>query len=252
MTTSHPFRTVVALALLGALLGASFGVGGCTRLRRSQEVAIGNAKSFSAASGPLAVDVENSKGSVSIEVVEGSQPVVWAKASGSNGSNHNPDWVAASMASDGGHSVLRVLSTKPEGEARDTVLRIRVPSLAGVRVHNRGGLVSVVGVTGSIEVRNTLEFGSSPSIKVWAGGPITAPVDLVTDHGSVELRMHAASTGAMKAHTGKGVLRMECAKGNLAAVKANATDWSAVLNGGANPVNLRTEEGDVKLLLTTN
>lgn len=245
MMTSH--RSVLWATLTAAALAASV-VSGCSTLRSTQEIAVTGASGDEVESRPLAVDVQNARGTVSVWVEPGKPIAVWAADRGGKGMNHRPDWIAASLTEDNGKPVLRVLNDSQEGEPTETTIRIRVPSCAGIRVRNSGGLIDVKGVTGAIDLQNTMPPGSGMAIRAYAGGPITAPVTARTNNGSIDVRLPTGSTGAVRVHAVNGTPIVDGGYLVLTSVKMTRTDITCTVEGGENPIDLSTEDGTASLL----
>lgn len=237
----------VAQISLVTLAGAVISLGGCAPGRGGADVQISGLSGERLEGGELGIDIQNARGMVHVEVVKDAELSVRSNIRGGDATRHAPDWAAASLVSDQGKPVLRILCTDAHAD-REVVLWVRVPSCGGIRVRNAGGRVELLGVGGVIDVQNSMPQGTMPSIKVVAGSPITTPVGLHTDFGGVELRLPVGSTGAIKVVTEQGHVRVDSANAEVATVTASGTRWAATLGGGTNPIDIATQRGDVVIL----
>jgi len=222
-------------------------MGGCSHFQKHEQVQVEHSADANVGEAPLAVDVQNASGTVRIWVDSQEPLAVWATCEGENSNDVRPDWVAAHVSNDSGRPVLRVISESPDGTARPTSLRIRVPSCGGVRVRNTGGLVEIQGLTGAADVQNTMIGRESPSIRITAAAPITTPISARTNNGSINVRLPSGSTGKVRVSAGKGIPVVDGGQNNLRGVLANRHDITAVLNNGENPIDLITENGNAQL-----
>lgn len=241
-------RSVLILASIAAFLTTGT-LGGCTRLRASQAVTVENLQNVSNDGLPLALDVQNARGTVSIWVDPTKPLAVWAAVKGGSGSDHKPDWIAASVVQDNGRPVLRVLSSAAADQPKPTTIRIRVPSCAGLRVRNAGGLIDVKGVTGAIDIQNAMDFGTPEAVRVVAGAPITAPIGVHTNFGNISVRLPLGSTGTARVYSLEGQSLIDGAKTTLTEVLTNRTQITCVIMGGTNAIDIGTDKGVAQLVI---
>lgn len=243
-----------ACAVMVVGVGGVGGVGGCS-LRRPVDV--GLAVPAEAWATRTAVDIHNYHGSVTVIVdpkleaaetsaVVGASPPLDEAADykATESVSIVSDWVEQE-----GGRVLRIRTGSAwfDQEAVWVDLTIRMPSCAGATVWNRGGFVELVGVEGAIQVDNGAMGKSPGTIRVRTARAMTAPVALTTDVGSVVYQVGANSTGAFELESGSG----KAVFNSPAAVPARITVDShnrttATLNGGKNPVILRSGKGMVR------
>jgi hypothetical protein len=234
--------SVVTLLLVGT---------GCGAAQRLRQVPVTGAEAF-VPGQELAIDVQNAFGSVSIEVdpkIEA--PTVWVFAKGDTAEKTKPTWAAAGLDSVDGLPVLRIATENPEGEpSRDYVVRVRVPHCAGVRVRNTGGSVRVTGVRGAVDISNDLSGSSdSEAIFVRMSEGSLGPILLNAQAGNIELRLPATHAGILSAASGDGQVRVDAAPATVKGVNATTNRWDGVVNGGDQPITLRTGRGMVKVLI---
>ena len=152
-------------------------------------------------------------------------------------------------------SVLRVRSTGviPDGlDERPTVdLKIYTPVADGVRVVNAGGNVDLVGVRGALTVLSGDTAKPGGRIEVRAAEAVQDPVALVSTSGHVTLVAPPRSRGVVdiEGEPGRGRAVFNGKYGVVRDVEPRSHSWNGVLNGGTNPIILRTEHGHARLHL---
>jgi hypothetical protein len=102
-------------------------------------------------------------------------------------------------------------------------------------------------VEGAIQIENGAMGKSKGTIRLRTSRAMTAPVTMTTDVGSVIYQVGPNSTGAFQLESGNGTATFGC----LAAVPAKVSvdtrnRTTATLNGGTNPVIMRTGNGLVR------
>src|SRR5262245_4833635 len=236
--TRHWRAHLLAPAVCALLL-----LGGCMSRRLPHQLDItGPAPE----AGPIAVDVLNRAGSVTIVVSEKAQtPTVQATARSAVAHKKAPDWVAAEYASDAGKPVLRVVAGSPSGGAQLADLVIRLPACSGVRVRNSTGVVDLRDVSGAIDVQNGSPTSPGSDITVWTVRPIDAPMLLRTTEGDIELRLPTASKGSLNATADTGRVAVSAPKLALKEVVANTNSYRGSINGGGHEIRLATGMGDI-------
>ncbi len=239
----NKIRTLGFLAIT-ALVTA--GLGGCAGGPPTGSIPIDIGESFEAQT-PWAIDVQNHRGSVFLTVnPDATGPSVIALDR--TGSVSTPDvrWTAASAAMDNDRPVLRVLSTPQDSDDQTWVeLRIVVPSCGGVRVVNDGGAVTLRGVSGAIEVQNSLTANEGEAIRVETAQTLSAPVLLQSERGSIQLRMGHTSMGHLTVSAPNGRVTVDGAYAKVRQVQAQRGAWSGVINGGENDLRINAQNGDV-------
>ena len=241
----------LALPALLAVLPALIGCSGDSAFRVET---LGPAVPMGA---PLGVDVENQFGSVQVIAepwvttpqvdarlrspnwVGGTQPARRGEAA----------WVSAETVEQDGRFVLRVLAdTPPDAAERVHVdLVVRVPSCDGVSVRSAGGPIRIMGVGGAIDARNGRAGRAGGLIEVRTDRPLIDPVHLETTEGDILYMVGPEASGVFDARTESGAVQVSQRVGTLASIRPTATTWSAVYNGGTNPVTLLTGRGDIEI-----
>lgn len=254
-------RTSVSIGALKLGLVCIAGLvllGGCNRPVR-EAVEIGGA-TLGAGSAPM-VDVVNPSGSVRVEVDERlTAPTVFARIRPAPGSQLEPELAAAAVSvtaeasSEGDREVLRVRA-EPDPDAAETPrvhLVVRVPDTAGVTVRNAGGAVELIGVSGPLDVENGYAGRPGGRIEVRAGEPVRGPVRLTTSEGPVFYQAPFGSTGRFDIRSAHGPARFTAHSGTVEDVRVEESRWTGVLNGGQNPVELRSGRGLVRAHIIEN
>lgn len=250
--TTHATASMLWLA---ASLGLTAIAGGCTKHATTREIDLETPKVATtlpgAPSGP-ALDIENFRGTVEIRVRAHEDDVdITAHV---RAAADMPDEQVKALAQDvaveatvedrGGLPVVVVRTRSARaGEAQDhfVELHIDMPACSGVRVRNAGGLVKIIGAAGAVQVEN-----DDGPIEVRTRHVLTAPIALTTSSGGVYCLVPRGSTGAIDLRTDDGNASFEGPDQPLTRVTGGGGTLKAVLNGGENPVMLRTGSGTVK------
>ncbi len=205
-----------------------------------------------------AIDVDNVHGSVRVIVDRSVRaPTVKAtiKRSGRGGPSRaeaeQSTTVTAESSEQDGRPILRVASATT-WEPRDAVavaLTIRLPDCGGVLVRNSGGSVALRGVGGAVQVENGHDGLPGGRIEVRTGAPLTDPVALVTTDGGIAYQVAPGSTGAFDLVSEDGVCRWIVEGASMTNFVAGTSRSSATINGGANPIVIRTGKGNVLVMV---
>lgn len=211
---------------------------------------------------PIAVDVENLNGSVTVLVSDRyKRAYVYARAAWRGKYSRaeweevkNEDWVVAEHVVEEGNSILRVLSqAAPELDPPvRTDIRVLLPACDGVYVRNAGGPVKVVGAGGAHTIESGFDDGPGGNIEVKTSRDISDPITLRTSDGYVDLVLDAGSEGTIDLQTDNGTAFFSSKFGHATDVKPTATHWTGVWNQSTNPISLRTLDGDVRFRVVGN
>lgn len=235
------------IRMLGlALCAASAWLGGCS-VSRPRDYTL----DIAATTGMLAVDIENFRGSVEVRTDHRvQQAVVSAKASAhvSMGDQSvaaiDEIWIDADLVEEGARGVLTIRTGSPRENMGDhwVSLYVSVPRCEGLRVVNTGGVVEVVGTSGGTTITNHLG-----SVEFRTAKPMTDPVAITTTDGEIYYQVPAGSTGRFDMATLEGRVwyrdRVQGTDNSYAAPGLH----TARLNGGSNPVALRTNRGNINV-----
>lgn len=238
------FLTSCALALAA--------LGGCGS---TQERAI--TLDLAPSTGPLAVDIENFRGSVDLRAEPGAERVEiygFVKADERFDSAKLDEVfgavnVTAEVIEDGPRGTLRVRSSSLREEDDHRVdLVIRTPRCDGLRVVNEGGLVLAVNCAGATEVMNR-----RGSVEIRTSRPMVDPVTITTTDGNIYYQVPPGSTGQFDLLTLDGTTTFVDRTGNTSQSVPGARDaYAGALNDGTNPVVARTNNGDVRVWVIDN
>jgi hypothetical protein len=210
-------------------------------------------KSETQAEGPLALDIQSHSGQVTVIVNHDlTEPIVTAMARSTKPSTVG-QWTAASMATDAGRPVLRVLSAPPGENAPDVDIVVRVPDCAGVRVRCDDGQVTLHGVHGAIDVQTSIGSVTANAILIDTDTPLTDPMLLRASRGNIELRMPTGSAGTFLIETPAGVVHFDAVTADLRDVSATVAPkgslsnrtWTGILNRGKADMHVIADDGDV-------
>lgn len=244
--TNRLLALVPALPPLAAAIVAAASMSpasGCGSSPSRHQVAVSG---DAVATRPLAIDVDNQNGSVEITVdPELERPIVKASCPGTTATERQPDFVSAELLTEEGRGVLRVIASSPDRpEPKYVNVRITVPACDGLRVRNMGGSVRASGVGGAVDVVNDAP-GLTGGTFVRFGSPVTQPVSIRANGGGIEVRVPEGSTGMLRFKTDRGMIRSDTARASVRGGASTSTEQSATLNGGANPISLTGETGEI-------
>jgi len=244
MNILQTLRPTLCLTL-GAILPF---LGACSATKRADVVPI--VESEAPAEGPLALDIDNHRGSVTVVVnpkLKGPQITAVVRERGTKSSER---WAAASMANDAGRPVLRVLSSPPEsGPAPHVDIVIKVPTCAGIRVRSDDGQITLRGVGGAIDAQTSIGGHSPTAILVTTNTPLHDPVLLHAQRGGIELRMAQSSAGQLRAEAPAGGVEVDAATADLRDVRFTRQTWTGTLNAGTSDMRLTADDGDILVLV---
>ncbi|MFA6044273.1 MAG: DUF4097 family beta strand repeat-containing protein [Phycisphaerales bacterium] len=252
-------RLVVGSLLNAAWLTASVvGLAGCTAegvkraaLTPGADVVRIDMTTDYAPGTPLAIDIENQGGDVTISVDPSlSQPMVRATSMAPGKMQEAAPWAAATLSPSGvaakdAAPILRVLAADISAAKRRTRLEVRVPACAGLRVRNQDGSVSLAGVSGAVDVQNGTALAPGGPISLDTTQVLDTPLLLRTSSGPITANLPAASHLDLEVTTGSGTVSVQATGMRGTDVKATKQAWSATLNGGAAPGKIATDAGDV-------
>ena len=208
---------------------------------------------------PVALDIENFHGNVRIVVdptLTEVRPVIKKRVSW---------WVEDSIRKDAqeaisvrsrtveqdGRSVIMIktATTWPEPEKVWVNLTLFVPRCDGIRVWNRGGKVTLEGVSGAIQVENNDYAGAEAPIELRTDRDIIDPVVMTTTSGTVAYQVGPGSTGRFTLDSEDGTEEFDCKVASPRDIYSDGKVTTATLNNGENAVLLRSGSGRVIVLV---
>jgi outer membrane murein-binding lipoprotein Lpp len=244
------FRMIAGSALASLVMLA-----GCS-VSTKHDLRVSKAATISRIDRPLAVDIENYRGSVEVEVVPGlTQPTLraWVLDESKQFMRLTDDatvksWYAAEVAVVQGRPVLRIMTTRDAKTKPSSVrLLVQTPTAEGIRVRNSGGSVILRGVGGEITVENGYKGGEGGDIRVTTTRRISEAMNLRTTAGDVSILVPTNSQGRLEINTPKGEPQVNVRGDGLDMVKKTLTTFGATLNGGTKVWNFLNAEGDVRV-----
>ena len=214
-----------------------------------------------ATSGPLAVDIDNFAGEVVVradrKVDKTFVEVRRVSTHGLGRLDESQDalddaaWTASLEPREGGGQTLVVRTDTPNAEKHFHHMEILVvtPSLDTVKVRTPKGDVTVIENQGAVDIETT-----KGDVRMMTPWPMINPVTIVTSNGSIDYRVRGESKGLFDCETHGGEVRQRCEFGKwLALDRENDHDrFLATLNGGTNPVVLRTSNDDIRVSVVAN
>jgi hypothetical protein len=201
------------------------------------------------AEGPLAVDVQNHRGSVTVIVNPGlEEPKVTAIPRGKKAGSG--EWSAASMVMDAGRPVLRVLTAPPEaGEAPIVDIKIQVPDCSGARIRTDDGIITLKGVRGAIDAQTSHGAKNANVIFVSTMADLQDPILLRAERGGIEVRMGKESAGRLQAEAPNGQVEMDAATSELRDVRYTRQTWTGTLNNGKADFRMSANDGNIVVMV---
>lgn len=212
----------------------------------------------------MAVDVENYRGHVEVVADASARNItvdgwVWLSAEAKEAGGEEPhtltDIDARIERSENapGSGVLRVRTSTEHSEFHDHHVRlvIRAPRVDGLRIVNRGGYVEVVNAGGAIEIEN-----HTGGIQFRSSKPMVDPVTVLATDTNIWYQIPEGSTGDIEIETleGRAVYKddLSGSEGTYTTRSQDGTRGTTirtVLAEGTNPVTIRTNRGDIRLMV---
>lgn len=264
-TIMRSTRTILASIAAAVIFGT--GVAGCTSggyLRMPSLQALSRQTEAEepiafAVTGPVQVDVESFGGNVTILADE---EATGATVTFTRDARHG------FMREDEAEASLQQIHTSAELLNTETgeVIQVRAstdhdqpyqqrahvtiiaPAISDVRVRTSSGSVMAEMMRGAIDI----ESGGG-DVRVMTEFPMTEQVTIVNKDGDIDYRVRGESTAAFDAQTIRGRVLQRVRNGKL--IIDAATDHDsliATLNGGDNPVVLRTVDGNIRIAVVSD
>ena len=157
---------------------------------------------------------------------------------------------SAEMVGVAGVSIVQVRATTvdPEPHFQEVSVRITTPPPSSLRIRTTRGDIELRETSGLIDVATT-----EADINLRTTRPLTEPVAMTTSKGSITLRIPADSRGALDLETVFGVAQIripDALTTNLSSTGQGVI--RATLNGGENPIVLRTTNETIRLEVVTD
>lgn len=144
---------------------------------------------------------------------------------------------------------VRTTTDDPEPHYLRAHVYIEAPGVDGLVIRTSNGSVMMKNITGAVDA--TTSYGD---MRLMTPQPMTRPVTLVTRQGDIDYRVRGESSGLFDLATVGGTIKLRCRYGRWIAVDpANTVDrMVATLNGGENPVIMRTVDGDIRVAVVSD
>lgn len=143
---------------------------------------------------------------------------------------------------------VRVTTSDPEPFFQRAHIEIVAPFVEGVRIRTQKAFVLVQGVEGTIDIES-----SGGDVRLMTDQPLGEDVVIVNREGAIDFRVNKASTGAFDLETVGGMVRVRATEGGWSWNAAAGTrKLVASLNDGANPIVLRTVDGDIRVAIVAD
>jgi hypothetical protein len=125
---------------------------------------------------------------------------------------------------------------------------VKASSVHGVRVHTSDGNVSLLGISGPIDVQT-----NDGDVRVVTSLVMNEMVSIENRHGNIVYRVSGDSSGKIDATAINGEVAFDLRQGD-ATILPNSTGDRLVadLNDGTNTLNMRTVDGDVRIYVLDN
>jgi hypothetical protein len=238
--------TIIAAALSGCLGGCATSDARTTRLPAPASLT------------DLGLDVENPYGSVRVEVDDGADRITVTEslltapfASGDMRDSLKGRVRVETTRFASGHGLetlrVRVVALEPLKSEEGVNVTIRLPRCEGVRVRNAAGDAALVGVRGAIQVET-----SDGDIEVRCAEPVRSPVALIADSGDVHLQAPGGNEGRIELFSNTGEAVFTSTLEPLVGMSATRHQVVGVLGGGSSPITLRSDTGDVRMMIVEN
>jgi len=205
--------------------------------------------------GPVSINVCSFEGNVSIQQSDdyvGTSIEVLSRVADPLEISQGSSWLRCSASvhtNDLGQEIVVELA-ETEGRIGRSQIQITITSsdIHGVRVKTTRGDVDVRGVSGSMDIRT-----SDGDVRVATRLPMTDRVSIENHRGDIMYRVRPESSGLIDATAlgGESVLYVPFG-GSIILPNTTREHLMATINGGENPIVLRTIDGDIRIAVTEN
>ena len=138
---------------------------------------------------------------------------------------------------------VRVWTIHPEPHFQRAHVDIRLPAASAVRVRTNNGRVRVLDFSGAVDIET-----NKGDVRLITSMPIHEPVRVVNRTGDVDYRVRSGSSGIFDCEAVGGGVAHRVTAGRHSIHKGTDHDTlRSTLNGGGNPVVLRTTDGDIRV-----
>lgn len=237
LRSASPARAFICLALGLLLAGCSLPPAGRMNITGLDTPLV----------GALAVDVENVRGSVLVVADPTlAKPDVLVLRMGDGNPTPVEPFVASQIVQGDFGSVLRVVSADTaRDKAPPLMIKVRVPTCDGLRVHTSAGGVEALGVGGAIDIRVTNSSPAEGGVLIDTSRAINQPCSVETSGGVIRVTVPASSELVVAGQATGGSAKLITSSARVIARKATFDTFEALIGSGQSPMSLRTAKGDV-------
>jgi hypothetical protein len=140
---------------------------------------------------------------------------------------------------------VRATTSHPEPHFQEAKVEIFLPEVVGMTVRTGTGEIEAIDIAGPIDIETT-----SGNVVIATTRPLIDPIRIVTSYGDVDLRMRGESAGAIDIDTSNGTVFYRVRYGQSVILPGTDQDTIfASFNEGANPVHVRTDDGDIRFIV---
>jgi|TARA_B100000959_G_C14925295_1_gene601270 hypothetical protein len=205
--------------------------------------------------GPVEIDVQSFGGDVTIivdETVEGTQVFANQLELGTDGvPEPNVQMVCNTNIETGVNGetvhVIATCDDNPLGLIRAEIV-IKAKSIHGVSVITANGDVTLLGVSGAINIET-----KDGDVRVVTPLVMNEPVSIENRRGHIVYRVRGESSGMIDATAMNGEVALDLRQGDTTVLPGSTGDHlEANFNGGTNPIVMRTVNGDVRIYVVAD
>lgn len=143
---------------------------------------------------------------------------------------------------------VRTSTSNAEPHFQRAHLHIELPGVDGLKVRTSNGRVWARNIAGAVDVSTT-----EGDVRIMTNQPMLRPVTIVDRNGDIDYRVRAESAGAIDAQTVNGKVTALVKYGEMNIRPPTRNDlFHGTLNGGTNPLVMRTVNGDIRIAIVSN
>ncbi len=156
-----------------------------------------------------------------------------------------------------GRRIIRVRTQPREGVTESQVamdIVVRVARAQDVRISNSGGSINVAGFDGALTIVNGAEGRPGGRVLVRTQTGVTDPVSITTTSGDVIYKSGPGTKGTFELLSSGGSAQFEAQLGVVTEARPDPSGnrYRAVLDGGQNPISIRTDKGIARVEIIEN
>jgi hypothetical protein len=255
----HTVRTwITALALTATAVGAA----GCRSVG-----AVNRAMNYESReedpitlplAGPVAVDIDSFGGRISITADDAlREATVIVRREARHGftrkgeAKQSLDEIGVDIevvsAASGPRLEIRSWTDHDEPHFQRAHLRVTLPGVDGLTVRNGIGDVEAINIAGTIHIET-----AEGDVRVMTNRPLRRDVTVVNREGDIDYRVRPESAGAFDCRTVGGEVLYRARRSSFIVERSSAETLLAILNDGANPIQLLTTGGNIRVAVVAD